>query len=76
MPIERAVPAMTPGGLVFVEGVHVLDLDLGHLTALGHGDLADLVLVRLAGALLRLDGGFSSSAAGGLFSSMSNVRSL
>src|SRR5436305_14274970 len=43
------------GGVVFVEGVQILALLLGDGLALGHRDLPDLVLVRLAAALLGLD---------------------
>src|SRR5262249_9802547 len=40
---------------VEVEGGHVLHLLFGDLAALGHGDLADLVLVWLTAALFGLD---------------------
>src|SRR5438128_1572990 len=48
-------PRDDPAGGVFVEGVEVLAFLLGELLALGHRDLADLVLVGLATALLGLD---------------------
>src|SRR3954467_5830585 len=49
-------PRDDPGGVVVVEGVQVLALFLGDGLALLHRQLADLGLVRLAAALLGLDG--------------------
>ena len=50
--------------MVFVEGVQVLDLLLRDGLALRHRHFADLILVRLAGALLGLDGVLEQDAGG------------
>src|SRR5437867_1757935 len=57
-------PCNDASRVVFVEGVEVFDLFLRDRLALGHRDLADLVLVRFAAALLGLDGVLQQDAGG------------
>src|SRR5207253_402738 len=64
------------GGLLHVEGVHVRELLLGDLLAVGHRELlADLVLVRLARALLGA-GGLGQQDAGRAALDLERERSV
>ncbi len=76
MPIDRGLAGNDASALVVVEAVQVFAFFFGDLLTLGHRNLADLVLVRLAAAPWEPWPLLQEFADGGLLSSMSNVRSL